>query len=138
MASFSAQIDEWVRKSDARMLAVAKESTQRTVSKAQELVPVDTGFTRASIRASTESMPQIEQDSRGAAGQSYTYNSGEITLTIAGLELGGTIWVGYTSSYAIFLEWGHSSQAPAGFVGLAALAWPATVRDVVAELKNRV
>lgn len=135
--SFSSQIDAWVRKSEARMLAVAKESTQRTVSKAQSRIPIDTGFARASVRASLEAMPQIVPGSRGKEGQSYSYNSGEITLVLAGMELGQTAYIGWTASYTPFLELGHSNQAPTGFVGISALEWPATVAAVTQELKAR-
>lgn len=136
--SFSSQVDAWVRQSEARLLAVAKESTQRTVSKAQERIPRDTGFARASVRGSLESMPQILPGARGKEGQSYNYNSGEITLVIANAELGQTIYIGWTASYTPFLEAGSSKQAPSGFVGISALEWPATVAAVTQELKARV
>lgn len=136
--SFGAQIDAWCRKSEARMAAVAREATQRTVSKAQERIPRDTGFARASVRASLEAMPQIIPESRGKAGQSYNYNSGEITLVLSGMQLGQTAYIGWTASYVPFLELGHSKQAPTGFVGISAMEWPATVSQVVQELKARV
>lgn len=130
-------IDEWVAKSNDRMLAVAKEATQRTVALAQDRIPRDTGFARASIRASDSSMPQIDPGSHGEKGKTYTYDPGQITVAIASLELGGAVYVGWTASYVPFLELGHSKQAPTGFVGLAAEAWPVTVNQVVQELKAR-
>lgn len=135
--SFGAAVDEWVQQTEQRMEAVFKESTQRTVSIAQDIIPRDTGFARASVRASTEEMPPIDDKARGEKGASYSYNSGEITLTIAGAELGQTIYVGWTASYVQFLEYGHSKQAPAGFVGLAAAQWQHTVDVVTQELKGR-
>jgi hypothetical protein len=58
-------------------------------------------------------------------------------LTIAGAELGQTIYVGWTASYILPLEYGHSKQAPAGFVRLAAAQWQVTVDQVTREAKSR-
>lgn len=136
MATFKlGEMDAWVRQTEQRMLAVAKESTQRTISKAQSRAPIDTGFLRASVRISTESMPQII--GRGAAGQTYNYNSGEVTAVLAGAQLGQTLFVGWSAAYAIYIEHGHSKQAPTGFVGISVLEWPATVAQVTQELKSR-
>lgn len=133
---FSAQIDAWVAKTTDRAQAVFRESTQRVISKAQENVPVDTGFLRASLRASTESMPPIDDQAR-PSGAGYSYDGGQITLTIAGAELGSTIFAGYTASYAIHVEMGTSRMAPRGFVALAAAQWPSIVSQVTQELKAR-
>lgn len=135
--NFAAQVDDWVRQTEQRMTAVFRESTQRTVSRAQERIPVDTGFARASVRASLQSMPPINPASKGEDGRTYPFDGGNITLTIAGAQLGQTIYVGWTASYVGYLENGHSKQAPSGFVGLAALEWPTIVNQVTAELKGR-
>ncbi len=134
--SFAAQIDSWVGATEQRMTAVFRESTQRTVSLAQSRIPVDTGFARASIRASLQSMPPIESGSRGT-GQGYAYDPSAVTVTINGAQLGQTIYVGWTAGYVGYLEYGHSKQAPSGFVGIAALQWQATVSAVTQELKGR-
>lgn len=137
MTEFDSTVSAWVRKSEARMLAVFKESTQRTVSLAQSRIPVDTGFARASIRASLQSMPPIGSG-KPAIGGSYAYNPSEIILVIAEAALGQTIYIGWTANYAGALERGHSQQAPSGFIRLAALQWPETVKQVSAEAKARV
>lgn len=135
--NFRAQVDDWVKATEQRMVAVFRESTQRTVSIAQSLIPIDTGFARASVRASTESMPSINSAAQPVDGQTYGYDAGNITTTIAGAQLGSTIFVGWTASYAGILETGSSKQAPSGFVRLAALQWQVTVNQVVAEAKSR-
>lgn len=135
--NFAAQVDEWVRATEQRMTAVFRESTQRVVSIAANGVPVDTGFARASVRASTESMPSIISGSKGQEGQTYGVDLGNVTLTIAGAQIGQTIYVGWTASYILPLEYGHSQQAPAGFVRLAAAQWQVTVDQVTAEAKSR-
>lgn len=137
--NFSAQVDDWVRATDQRMTAVFKESTQRVASIASNGVPVDTGFARASVRASLEQMPSIDPNARGAEGASYDASGalGEITAVITNAQLGQTIYVGWTASYVIYLEYGHSKQAPAGFVRIAAEQWGQIVNEVTAEAKTR-
>lgn len=138
LGNFSATVDEWCRMSDRRMVAVFREGAKRTVSIAQSRIPIATGFARASVRASLQSMPAIDPSAKAPTNGSVSYDAGEIVLTIAGAELGQTIYVGWTANYVGFLESGHSKQAPSGFVRLAALQWQQTVNEVVAEAKARV
>jgi hypothetical protein len=119
------------------MTAVFRESTQRVASLAANAVPVDSGFARASIRASLDEMPEIITGSKGEEGKAYSSNFGQVTLTIADAELGDTIHIGWTASYIVPLEYGHSQQAPAGFVRLAAEQWQVIVNGVVQEAKSR-
>jgi len=148
LGKFSATVDGWVLKSKARMLAVFRESAQRTVSIAQTGVPhipVDTGFARASVRASLEEMPAIDPNMgrpeiagrEPHSGVVYSYDDGTVVLTIANAQLGRTIFVGWTANYVGELEKGSSKQAPSGFVRLAAMQWQHTVSEVVAEAKVR-
>jgi|APCry1669192647_1035423.scaffolds.fasta_scaffold82938_1 hypothetical protein len=137
--SFSAAVDAWTRETNDRMTRVFRASTQEVASIAQNGVPVDTGFARASVRGSKESMPQIVPDFKGEKGKPYDASGafGEVTLMIAGLEIGETAYIGWTANYVIPLEFGHSQQAPAGFVRLAAAQWQVIVNGVTAELKGR-
>lgn len=137
-STFAATVDAWTKKSRARMLSVFKESAQRTVSLAQDRIPVATGFARASIRASLSAMPLIDPSASKPKGGSFAYDPGDITLTIASANLGDVAYIGYTANYCIYLEAGSSRQAPSGFVRLAAQQWPATVSEVVADAKSRV
>jgi hypothetical protein len=105
-----------------------------TVRKAQERIPVDTGFARASIRASLSQMPTFKNDKPDKKVK-YPYDEDTIVLTIAQANIGETIYIGWTANYVPELELGSSRQAPNGFVGLAALEWDRTVFDVVARLK---
>lgn len=137
-SSFSAQVDAWTKKSEARLLAVFKEASQRTFSIAQSLVPIDTGFCRASFSASLESMPPIDPKADKPASGSFAYDPSEVTLTIASAKIGDVLFAGYGANYSIFLERGSSKQAPSGFVRLAALQWQHTVDQVAEEAKARV
>jgi hypothetical protein len=134
---FSAQISDFCKATEQRLEVVFKESAQRTVSIAQSLVPVDTGFLRASIRGSNEAMPEIDPKAR-PTDVSYTYNAGEIVLTIAGAKLGGTFFCGYSASYASALEFGTSKIRPRRFVGQATEQWQATVNQVCRDLEATV
>lgn len=133
-----AQLDAWTKESSARMLAVFKGATQEFVSRAQARIPVDTGFARASIRASLQSMPQIDPKAHGNPGQRYTANLSDIVLTINSAKPGETIYIGWTANYVPFLEYGHSSQAPNGFIGITALEWPQIVAGEIEKAKNSV
>ncbi len=135
--SFAASVDSWVRQTDQRMTAVFRESTKRVASLAANAVPVDTGFARASVRASTQQMPSIVASSKGTAGKSYQSNLNEVVLTIAGAQIGQTIYIGWTASYVLPLEYGHSKKAPNGFVRLAAAQWQMVVSQVTQEAKAR-
>ncbi|NVN88595.1 MAG: HK97 gp10 family phage protein [Rhodopseudomonas sp.] len=139
--NFAAQVDAWCRKSEARLLTVFRESTQRTVSIAQEnlrtVVNVQTGFLRASVRASTERMPTIDSGAYPVPGKSYAYSGDEIVLVIAGAQLGQTIFIGWTAAYSGFIEFGTTRMAPRAYARLAALQWQTTVSSVIAEAKSR-
>jgi HK97 gp10 family phage protein len=141
---FGAQISEWVARTTQRTEAVFKESTQRTVARMQTPVgaggnmPVDTGYLRASIRASTESMPRIDPGAKAPIIGGVPYNADDVTATIINARLGQTIFVGYVASYAPYVEYGTSKMPPRAFVGLAVQQWPATVTQVCEELRNRV
>jgi hypothetical protein len=133
--TFSAAIEDFAEATKADLEAVFKESTQRTISLAQSYVPVDTGFLRASIRASTSSMPKFTA-AAPKAGESYAPPS-DYVLVIAGAKLGMTLFVGYTANYAGHVEYGTDRMTGRAFVGRAALRWSQTVEAVVAELRAR-
>lgn len=142
MASFSAAVDEWVRKSDKRLSAIVKESAQRVFSEAQEVgpsvanpdsagtgkLPVDTGFLRASFAAQIGSMPSGPTNGGTTA---YSYNDGQVTMTIAGMTVGDTLYAGWTAMYAPFMEERY------GFMRSAAQSWQRIVREVTNEAKAK-
>lgn len=101
-------------------------------------MPVDTGFLRASLLASSDSMPQMSDDAQPKEGGSYSYSSGPISLVINETPLGGKIYCGYTAAYAARINYGftgndalgrHYSQAGRMFVELAAQKWPQFVKQ---------
>ncbi len=138
--SFSAQVSDWVKETEDRLERVTKESMQRVVSEMQKPVaaggnmPVDTGFLRASIRASLSQMPDIDPASRPADGKKYPYEDA-VSLTIQGMALGQTFYAGYVASYAAHQEYGSNGRAGKAFVRLAAQNWQQIVNQVSAEAK---
>lgn len=133
-----AQLDQWAKQSKERMMAVFKGSAQEFVSRAQARIPVDTGFARASVRASLEEMPLINELAHGDKNKNYSFDLSQIVLTINAAKPGQTIYVGWTANYVIFLEWGHSDQAPNGFLGVTALEWPQIVAGEIEKAKASV
>lgn len=133
---FVAPIENFVRVSKARMLAVHQEATKRTIDIAQTPVAkggrmhVDTGFLRASGQASLTGMPTGPV--RGEAKGNYDFNQSQATLVIASAKIGSTIFFGWTAAYARIREYKDA------FVRMAVQQWPSTVARVVAELKQRI
>ncbi len=142
--SFAAQVAAWVRKVEGAEEAVFKEASQELASRAQATraeggrMRVDTGFLRASLMASTASMPPIRASAMPVPGQTYAYDAGAIEAVIAGADLGDTIYLGYTAAYAAHREYGARGQGPDAFVRTAAQQWPQIVDEKAAELKNRL
>lgn len=139
--SFSAAVDSWVKQTNERMTAIFKSSTQEVSARVTgylsgQLVNVQTGFLRASQRASTESMPPIDPSAEPKPGAHYAVDFGQISLVIAGAELGDTIFLGLTAKYGPYLEYGTSKIAPRGFVRLAAAQWQEIVRVQTVRAKN--
>lgn len=139
MGSFSAGVDAWVAEKKEYVTAVFRLSAQNVVQKCQERVPVDTGFTRATAQVSKTDMPRIDPTADNNEKHTYTYDPAPIVALINGLEVGESLFFGYTSAYAPRLEFeGYSRQAPAGFVRLTAQEWPAIVAESIAALKQRL
>jgi hypothetical protein len=134
-SSFIASVDDWARAQEGRLTTIFRDSAQRVASIASNGVPVDTGFCRASVRASTSEMPQIDPAMQNKEGRTFPYDPGVINLIIAGAQLGEHIFIGWTAAYANALEYGHSKQAPQGFVRVAAAQWDSIVSEVIAEAK---
>lgn len=137
VSDFKTQVTEWVRASDSRMLAVARESLQRVVALMQSRIPVDTGFARASVRASLTSMPQVNTSATRDEKLTYSYDSSAVVAVIARAKLGETVFVGWTANYVEDLELGKSRQAPSGFIRVSAMEWPRIVHEVCAAARQQ-
>lgn len=137
---FGATVDAWCKKSEARMEAVFRGSTQSVYSIVLDnlsgtLVGVITGFLRASaVPVVNGPVPPIDPNANPAAGGSYAPSS-EIATTIASAQLGDQIAIGWTASYAGHVHDGTSKTGPRPFVTLAAMQWPQIVSREVEKAK---
>ncbi len=135
MASFAAQVGSWCDKVPMALEIIFKEAAQELVSQLNELVPVATGFLRASLMASTTAMPQMTRANPGAA---VPGDLDDIVLVIAGADLGDTIYLGYTANYAAYVHYGARGNAPRPWVTMVAQRWVAIVEAKAAEVKARL
>lgn len=133
--SFSAQIDAWAHRVEGAVEAVFRESVQELVSQMQQLVPIDTGFLRASLRASTSAMPVLSLDNPGG---SHSPDPGQIELVIMAADVGETIYLGYTAKYGAYVHYGAGGRPPRPWVDMVAQRWQGIVADKAAELKSRL
>jgi hypothetical protein len=145
VGKFSAQVSGAVAKRKAAMVAIFKESVQRTVEIAQTPgpsvanpgggmgghLPIDTGFLRASLSAvlGARTPPAIEKPDGQAR---HTYDEGAVNLVIASATLNDTITVAYAANYARFVHRRYQ------WVSLAAQRWPQTVAQVTKEVEWRL
>jgi len=65
-------------------------------------LPVDTGYLRYSFDVSFNGMPS--GPGRGDPKATYAYDPSKITLKLADVEVGKTIYAGWVADYAIYSE----------------------------------
>lgn len=145
--SFSAQVDAWVTKSRKRARTVVQQSALRVIQEAQRVredggrMRVDTGFLRASGQISLTAPPAVRADAKpdpDAGPGAYDWRETDVSLVILGVQLGQTIYFGYTAAYAAAREYGANGQPPDAFVRGAAQLWPQIVEETVREAKRRL
>ena len=129
MTTFTAQIKAFTDRAKEKMETVVKQSAQEVYSIAQTpkarggRMPVDTGFLRNSLVA--------ELNGSTVSGGADAY-----TLAVAGMELGDTVFAGWTAEYARHMEYG-TSKTPGNFYMLsAAQQWQAIVKRNADLVRN--
>ena len=132
--NFAAAVDEWCRKTDQRLEAVFKLSTQFVIEDVLDRTPVDTGFLRASLTVTTNGMLPIRAGAVPAKGGSYQPQP--YALALAGAELGDTIYASFVAAYAGHVEYGAQGRAGVGMVRLAAQNWQIHVNRAAKEAKT--
>ena len=135
MASFAATVGQWAEKVEGALEAVFKEAAQELVSQLNQLVPVDTGFLRSSLMASTTAMPAL---TRANPGMSVPADLGDILLVINSADLGDTIYLGYTANYAAFVHFGAQGRSPRPWVTMVAQRWEMIVAEKAGEVERRL
>ena len=135
MTTFEAQVGEWARKVEGAFDVVFKEAAQELVSELNTLVPIDTGFLRASLRASTTDMPLLTRENTGGPAPD---DMAEIVLVIAGAEAGDTIYLGYTANYAAYVHYGANGRPGRPWVAMVAQRWQGIVAQKAGEVRSRL
>ena len=132
--TFSATVEAWAKESERRMLAVFQTALEMTIDEVIDRTPVDTGFLRASFKASESGFLPLANE-RGVAGGSYQVQPYQ--LVIAGLDEGDTFYGNFTANYATYVENGARGRPGRHMVKLAAQNWQANVNRAVSQLRNR-
>ena len=135
MTGFAAAVGDWVYRVEGALEVVFKESVQELVSQLNSLAPVDTGFLRASLRASTSAMPVLSLDNPGGA---HSIDAGEIELVILGADIGDTIYLGYTAKYGALVHYGANGRSGRPWVDMVAQRWASIVAAKSAEVNARL
>jgi hypothetical protein len=152
MGEWAAKVSEAVASRKDAVLAVYRESVQRTIEMAQSPVagggnmPIKTGFLRASGQVVIGTEPPSIQATPGD-GKSVSYDGGAVSLVISNANLDDTITFAYTAAYARRQNYGFVGADSLGrvynqkgyhFVDLAAQAWPQTVDQVSREAEAKI
>ncbi|WP_299941276.1 hypothetical protein [uncultured Nitratireductor sp.] len=130
--SFSAQVDERIAAYKKRLTATFRGAAQDLANEVKKPksegghMPILTGALRRSLMASTAAMPGISD------AEDFPNNDGQITLTIAGADIGETIYLGFQAAHARRREYGFNgndslgrtyNEEGNGFVRLTAQRW---------------
>lgn len=135
MTTFEAAVGEWAREVEGAFDVVFKEAAQEIVSELNTLVPIDTGFLRASLRASTTDMPLLTRENPGGPAPD---DMAEIVMVIAGAEAGDVLYLGYTANYAAHVHYGANGRPGRPWVSMVAQRWESIVAMKAAEVRSRL
>ena len=131
--SFSAEVEAWVRKTDATMMDVFREAS-RGVAYEVTLpkdegghMPVVTGRLRRSLAASLDGLPAVQWRAKD-----FPPNEGQIEAVIGAAGLGQTVYLGFQAPYAQKAEYAEGN----GFVRLTAQRWSEIVEQAVRTVKG--
>jgi hypothetical protein len=130
--TFAATVDAWTRESRERMDAVYKTAISYTFEEVQDRTPVDTGFLRASFRATTTAPQMLNERNPGGLG----YTPEPFDFVIAGAEYGDTVYGTFSANYAGHVEYGANGRPGRGMVRLAAQNWQVNVNRAVAAVRG--
>lgn len=142
MGRFTAQVSSWTAKTEGALTEVFRESAKRVYDQMIRPqdgggnIPVDTGYLRASARASTRAMPRILKSREGKEGQFYS-PSGQVETMIASAELGKRLYIGFQAAYAARANYGSKKQKGYLFVEQAAQNWRSIVRQAESDVSQK-
>lgn len=150
--SFSSTVQDWVRETERRMIAVFRTSASMVIEQMQ-LTDTEGGLNRkdlghhlASLQVGINTPPQ-DAIQKAPDTPARPFAIGAVDATIAGAELGDTVVASYGMAYSLRLEYGFEgtdslgreySQKPYAFVRTAAQNWPQIVEQATELAKARV
>lgn len=144
MTGFAATIEDWVKETEARMLAVVQDAALHTVNDMQTptakggRMRVDTGFLRASGRGAIGQMPSgPSQKPEDAPVGQYTgiydtFDGYPLGAVLQDLKLGDTFYFGWTAAYA------PVRNTYDGFMDTAIQNWQGYIDSSTNRLRDRV
>jgi Bacteriophage HK97-gp10, putative tail-component len=125
VGKWSIPIDKLAAKSKASIETVVRRSTYEVFRKVILSSPVDTGRFRANWNVSYQALDTATTESTSAGRAQIEVNK---ALT---LPVGGVVYLTNGLPYARRLEYGYSSQAPAGMVRIAAAQFASAVNKAI-------
>ncbi len=133
MASFEDQVSAWTTKTEKKLETAFRKIALDVFSEVILKSPVKSGRFRGNWQVSVgtaKSGAVTIDDKTGTA------TIGKVYAETLGLKAGQTIYLVNNLPYARKLEYGHSQQAPNGFVRITAQRWKPIVDAVSRELSK--
>ena len=149
--SFASQVEEWVRDTEKRMIAVFRTSASMVIAEIQltnkqgGLNRIDLGHHLASMQVGINTPPQ-DAIRKAPDAPAKPFGMGAVDAVIAGAVIGDTIVASYGMAYSLRLEYGFEgtdslgrkyNQKPYAFVRSAAQRWPQIVEKATEMAKAR-
>ena len=128
--SFSAQVDDWIAKSERLSMAVLQQATQAVINDANTptakggRMRVKTSTLRNSLKSKIGSMPS----GKAEPGE---WTDSEVVLTLTRLQPGQVFYAGWTANYA------RPREHYDGFLRMATQKWQEQVDTAARQLKQR-
>lgn len=99
-------------------------------------MPVDTEFLRASLLASSVSMPAMIAGHQPHVRKHYPYDPKPIHAVIDAAKFGDPLYFGYQADYAAYQNYGTSKMAGNRFRDLAVQKWPTFVTRNASKVRQ--
>lgn len=140
MPSFEEQINQFVDKTQQKLLNVARQAISDVIEESQTPVAkggrmrVDTGFLRSSGVAALEEIPSGPTEGRKRAkdeiGELYKIDGTSVNIALAKMKIGQTFFFGWTAKYAKVRE------TYDGFLEAALQKWQNTVDIAIKKFES--
>lgn len=135
-STFDAQVDAWVRQTQARVRAVYRQSVQSVVDQAQTPtfkggnMRVDTGFLRNTGTAALNGLPSGPSSNPNTTQPEWRGES--LALVLSRADTDDEVVFGWTANYA------RVREAQDGFMRLAVQNWDQIVQREARNVRRRV